>query len=65
MFHPTGHRARVDIPRLSLEDRIGLVRRRRRTRMLKDLVLFIGPVLGGVVFILLLAAGGATSASAR
>jgi hypothetical protein len=33
--------------------------------MLKDLVLMIGPVLGGVVLILLLAAGGAISASAR
>lgn len=33
--------------------------------MLKDLALMIGPVLGGAVFILLLAAGGAMSASAR
>ena len=65
MFRRNGHRAVVATPLLSLEHRIALVRKRRRNMMLKQLVLVVGPVLGGLVFILLLAAGGAVSASVR
>ena len=65
MFRRSIHRAVVAAPLLSLEHRIGLVRRRRRMNILKQLAVVIAPVLGGVVFILLVAAAGAISASAR
>jgi hypothetical protein len=55
----------MSTPLLSLDHRIGLVRRRRRIRIFKQLAVVVGPVLGGVVFILLLAVVGAVSASAR
>jgi hypothetical protein len=49
---------------LSLESRLGLLRRRRRVGLLKQLLAVIGPVLVGMTLILLLAAGGVI-ASAR
>ena len=51
-------------PLLSLESRLGLLRRRRRVGLLKQLLAVIGPVLVGMTLILLLAAGGVI-ASAR
>jgi hypothetical protein len=49
---------------LSLESRLGLLRRRRRVGLLKQLLAVIGPVLVGMTLLLLLAAGGVI-ASAR
>jgi hypothetical protein len=51
-------------PLLSLESRLGLLRRRRRVGLLKQLLAVIGPVLVGMTLLLLLAAGGVI-ASAR
>ncbi|HEV2030090.1 MAG TPA: hypothetical protein VGS16_16420 [Candidatus Dormibacteraeota bacterium] len=51
-------------PSLSLDHRIGLLRRRRRLSALKQVFAVVGPVLGGIVFLLLLAGGGVI-ASAR
>lgn len=65
MFRLSVHCAGMSTPLLSLDHRIGLVRRRRRIRIFKQLAVVVGPVLGGVVFILLLAVVGAVSASAR
>jgi single-stranded DNA-specific DHH superfamily exonuclease len=49
---------------LSLEARIGLLRRRRRAGILKQLVAVIGPLLLGMSILLLIAATGIV-ASAR
>jgi hypothetical protein len=65
MFRLSGNGAVVAAPFLSLEHRIGLVRKRRRMRLIKQLALVIGPVLGSAVVILLIAAGGAISAGSR
>jgi hypothetical protein len=52
------------LPLLSLESRIGLLRRRRRNSLLKQLLSVTGPLLVGIALLLLLAAGGVV-ASAR
>jgi hypothetical protein len=49
---------------LSLNSRIGLLRRRRRISVLRQLVAVIGPLMIGGSILLLLAAGGVV-ASAR
>jgi hypothetical protein len=49
---------------LSLEARIGLLRRRRRAGVLRQLVAVIGPLLLGMSILLLIAATGIV-ASAR
>jgi hypothetical protein len=49
---------------MSLEARIGLLRRRRRVSLLRQLVAVIGPLLLGVSILLLIAATGIV-ASAR
>jgi len=49
---------------LSLEARIGLLRRRRRAGVLRQLVAVIGPLLLGISILLLIAATGIV-ASAR
>jgi hypothetical protein len=49
---------------LSLDSRIGLLRRRRRINVLRQLIAVIGPVLLGGSILLLIAAGG-VFASAR
>ena len=49
---------------LSLDSRIGLLRRRRRVSVLRQLVAVIGPLMIGGSILLLLAAGGVV-ASAR
>jgi hypothetical protein len=41
---------------LSLEVRLGFVRRRRRVRRLKQLLGMVGPVLMGIMLVLVLAA---------
>lgn len=46
-------------PLLSLDHRIGLLRRRRRVSAIKQVLAVVGPVLGAIVFILLIAGGGA------
>jgi hypothetical protein len=51
-------------PSLSLESRLGLLRRRRRVSLLKQFLAVVGPVLVGMTLLLLLAAGGVI-ASAR
>jgi hypothetical protein len=45
-------------PFLSLDHRIGLLRRRRRVSVLKQVLAVAGPVLGAILFILLIAGGG-------
>jgi hypothetical protein len=52
------------VPLMSLEARIGLLRRRRRVSLLRQLVAVIGPLLLGVSILLLIAATGIV-ASAR
>ena len=52
------------LPLLSLEARIGLLRRRRRISVLRQLVAVIGPLFVGVSVLLLIAATGLV-ASAR
>ena len=64
LFPITVQGSPVATPFLSLEYRIGLLRRRRRVSLLKQLLAVIGPVLVGMTLILLLAAGGVI-ASAR
>ena len=49
---------------LSLEARIGLLRRRRRASIIRQLVAVIGPLLLGMSILLLIAATGIV-ASAR
>lgn len=49
---------------LSLDFRIGLLRRRRRNSMLRQILVVAGPLLFGVLIIGLLAVGGVV-ASAR
>jgi hypothetical protein len=49
---------------LSLDARIGLLRRRRRANLLRQLVAVIGPLLLGLSVLLLIAATGIV-ASAR
>ena len=49
---------------MSLEARIGLLRRRRRVGVLRQLVVVIGPLLLGMSILLLIAATGIV-ASAR
>jgi len=64
---PIGVRVSADPPALgslSLDSRIGLLRRRRRLNVLRQLVAVIGPVLLGGSILLLIAAGG-VFASAR
>ena len=46
------------LPLLSLEARIGLLRRRRRVSLLRQLVAVIGPLLLGTSVLLLIAASG-------
>jgi hypothetical protein len=60
MVTPRGARIRDDLaslPLLSLESRLGLLRRRRRLTFLKHLAA-MGPVLVGMSFLLLAAFGG-------
>jgi hypothetical protein len=64
MFSSPVQGSAVAAPLLSLDHRIGLLRRRRRVSTLKQVLKVVGPVLGAIVFILLLAGGGAI-ASAR
>ncbi|MHB8613946.1 MAG: hypothetical protein ACYDAL_16215 [Candidatus Dormibacteraceae bacterium] len=52
------------LPLLSLESRIGLLRKRRRNSLLKQVLAVAGPVFIGVTLVLLVAAGGVI-ASAR
>jgi hypothetical protein len=52
------------VPLMSLEARIGLLRRRRRVSLLRQLVAVIGPLLLGMSILLLIAATGIV-ASAR
>jgi hypothetical protein len=52
------------ISSLSLDSRIGKLRRRRRNSVLKQLLMVIGPLLVGMSVLLLLAAAGVI-ASAR
>lgn len=52
------------ISSLSLDSRIGKLRRRRRNGVLKQLLMVIGPLLVGMSVLLLLAAAGVI-ASAR
>jgi hypothetical protein len=53
-----------NLPLLSLDARIGLLRRRRRANLLRQLVAVIGPLLLGLSVLLLIAATGIV-ASAR
>ena len=48
----------TQLPSLSLESRLGLLRRRRRVSLLRQLLIVIGPVLLGLTFVLVLAAFG-------
>ncbi|HMJ39637.1 MAG TPA: hypothetical protein VK606_08790 [Verrucomicrobiae bacterium] len=50
---------------MSLEVRLGLVRRRRRVSMLKQLMGVVGPVLMGITLVLVLAAFGSVVAPGR
>ena len=50
-------------PFLSLDHRIGLLRRRRRVSTIKQVLAVVGPVLGAIVFILLIAGGGAIAST--
>lgn len=46
------------IPLLSLESRLGVLRRRRRVSSLKQALLLVGPVLAGTTLLMLVAAFG-------
>ena len=46
------------VPLMSLEARIGLLRRRRRVSLLRQLIAVIGPLLLGMSVLLLIAATG-------
>jgi len=46
------------LPLMSLEYRIGLLRKRRRNGLIKQVLAVTGPVLVGITLILLVAAGG-------
>ena len=48
----------VHLPSLSLESRLGMLRRRRRVGLLRQLLAVIGPVLVGLMLVLVLAAFG-------
>jgi hypothetical protein len=64
MVIPRAARIRVDLvtlPLLSLESRLGLLRRRRRLAFLKR-VAAMGPVIVGMSLLLLVAFGGMASA---
>jgi len=66
-LQPIGVQVSADPPALrllSLDSRIGLLRRRRRINVLRQLIAVIGPVLLGGSILLLIAAGG-VFASAR
>jgi hypothetical protein len=54
----------ANVPLLSLDARIGLLRRRRRISLLRQAVAVIGPLLLGTSVLLLIAATGIV-ASAR
>jgi hypothetical protein len=49
------------IPIPSLESRLGLLRRRRRVSILKQVLTLIGPVLAGTTLLMLLVAFGAAA----
>jgi hypothetical protein len=49
------------LPSLSLESRLGLLRRRRRLTSLKHLLATMGPILVGMFLLVLLAAFGAAA----
>jgi ABC-type uncharacterized transport system permease subunit len=49
------------IPIQSLESRLGLLRRRRRVSVLKQVLHLIGPALAGSTLLMLLAAFGAAA----
>lgn len=49
------------IPIQSLESRLGLLRRRRRVSILKQVLRLIGPALAGTTLLMLLAAFGAAA----
>jgi len=55
----------LHLPSLSLEVRLGLVRRRRRVSMLKQLMGVVVPVLMGITLVLVLAAFGSVVAPGR
>ena len=46
------------LPLLNLESRLGLLRRRRRVSLLRQLLAVIGPILVGITLVLVLAAFG-------
>ncbi len=48
----------LHLPLLSLESRLGLLRRRRRFSLLRQVLAVIGPVLIGITLVLVLAAFG-------
>jgi len=60
IYDPSAH-----LPLLSLESRLGLLRRRRRVSVLRQLLAVIGPVLVGVTVVLVLAAFGFVVAPGR
>lgn len=51
----------ASLPSLSLESRLGLLRRRRRLTSVKHLLAAMGPVIVGMSLLLLLAAFGAVA----
>jgi len=55
----------LHLPLLSLESRLGLLRRRRRVSLLRQLLVVIGPVLVGITLVLVLAALGFAVAPGR
>jgi hypothetical protein len=63
MFWPTLHGSAMAIPLQSLEARLGVLRRRRRFSLLKQLLSFAGPALIGATLLLLLALMGAVGRS--
>jgi len=61
MFRLDIQSSAMAIPELSLQTRLGLLRRRRRVSLLKQCFTLIGPILMGTTLLLLLAAFGAAA----
>ena len=61
MFRRAIQSAAMAIPIQSLESRLGLLRRRRRVSILKQVLTLIGPLLAGTTLLMLLAAFGAAA----
>jgi hypothetical protein len=63
MFWPTMQSSAMAIPLQTLEARLGVLRRRRRVNLLRQLLSFAGPAMIGATLLLMLALMGAVARS--